>query len=477
MAALMVAMFMAAVEATIVATAMPTIVADLGGFSLFSWVFAIFLLTQAVTIPVYGKLADVYGRKPVFFFGATLFLIGSTLCGFSWSMEALIAFRALQGLGAGAVQPIAVTVVGDIYSPAERARIQGYLASVWGISSVVGPALGAFFVQKLHWALVFWVNLPIGLASMAMLAVFLHEGVQRRPHRIDYLGSALLMVGTSALMLALIQGSSLTGSMLAGLVALAAAALVGFLAHERRAPEPMMPLDLWRYRVIAVGNLGALTTGALIMGITSFLPAYVQGVMGRPATVAGFALAMMSIGWPLSSTAGGRLMVHTSYRFVAILGGVGLIAGCAVLVVLTPERGPLWAGSGSFLVGIGMGFTSSTLLVAIQSSVNWSRRGVGTSGFMFMRIVGQALGAAAFGAVLNYGVHRGAPGQGDVINLLMKPATRGELAPALLDSLTQVMATSLRQVYAIGGVLALATLVLALGLPSGLRPSHQNPGP
>ncbi len=476
LAAMMLAMFMSAVEATIVATAMPTIVADLGGFHLFSWVFAIFLLTQAVTIPVYGKLADMRGRKPVFYVGATIFLIGSTLCGFAHSMQQLIVLRAIQGVGAGAVQPVATTIVGDIYTPEERAKIQGYLASVWGISSVVGPALGAFFAEKLSWSLVFWVNIPIGIASMIMLGAYLHENVEHRAHRVDYLGSALLMGSVTLLMLALIQGQDLLQSSpqaLYALVAVGGAGAVAFLWHERRAAEPILPFSLWKDRVIAVGNGGAFVTGALMMGITSFLPMYVQGVLARSAMVAGFTLAMMSIGWPISSTIAGRLMLRTSYRFTAMIGGVLLLCGTALLMSMSPARGVLWAAAASFVTGSGLGYCATTFLVSIQTAVPWKQRGVATSSNMFMRIVGQAVGTALFGAVLNFGIARrvgAAALTSGVVDQLMDAANRRDIPAARLQELVAAMDGALHEVYVIGGVLAAITLVSVFALPAGLRP-------
>ncbi len=226
LAAAMMAIFMAAVESTIVATAMPTIVSELGGFRLFSWVFTAYLLTQAVTIPIYGRLADLYGRKRVFFTGASLFLVASTLCGFARSMPMLIALRAIQGIGAGAVQPIATTIVGDIYTPSERARVQGYVSGVFGVSAIIGPALGALLVEHGSWPVVFWINLPIGAAAFVMLGLFLHERLEPRRHEVDYLGSALLALGAGALMTALVQGATLGGEATAALLGAAAVCLV-----------------------------------------------------------------------------------------------------------------------------------------------------------------------------------------------------------------------------------------------------------
>jgi len=272
LAAALMAMFMPAVESTIVATAMPTIVADLGGFSLFSWVFAMPLLTMAVTIPLYGRLADIYGRRRIFFIGTGIFLVGTSLCGFARSTVLLIVFRAIQGCGSGAIQPIAATILGDIYTPAERARVQGWSSSVFGFAAIVGPALGAFLVEHVHWSVVFWVNLPVGLVSIAMFWIFLPERVERREHRIDYLGGLLLVIGVGALMLALVQAVSLAAGEIAALVALGIGALAWLFFHERRTPEPMFPFALWRRRVVAVCNLAGFGASATMMAVTAVLP-------------------------------------------------------------------------------------------------------------------------------------------------------------------------------------------------------------
>jgi EmrB/QacA subfamily drug resistance transporter len=475
-AAAMMAIFMAAVESTIVATAMPSIVADLGGFSLFSWVFAAYLLTQAVTIPIYGRLADLYGRKPVFFAGASLFLVASLLCGFARTMPALVGLRALQGLGAGAIQPIATTIVGDIYTPTERARVQGYISAVFGVSAIIGPGLGAFLVEHGSWSVVFWINLPIGLAAFIMFALFLHEDLERRPHQVDYLGSVLLALGGGALMMALVQGPSLGAAALIGLLATGAAALAALVAHERRTAEPMLALRLWRNRFIATGNLGGFTLGAVMMGVTAFLPPYVQAVLGGSAAAAGLVLADMSVTWTLGSIVGGRLMIRTSYRVTAVLGGLCLVAGALALIGLEPPRGLAWAHAGAMLIGLGMGLGNTTFLVSVQASVGWGERGVATSSTMFMRIVGQAAGAAAFGSILNLGVHRYAPEAANVINRLMTPALRASLDPAEVARVTGAVAAALHEVYLAAGVLSVLTVLLALRLPPGLGPTrHTRP--
>ena len=470
LAACLMATFMAVVESSIVATAMPTIVADLGGFNLFSWVFAVYLLTQAVSIPVYGRLADIYGRKRVFYIGAGLFLIGSTLCGFSGNMLTLILFRALQGFGAGAVQPIATTILGDIYTPTERAHVQGLVSSVFGVSAVLGPSLGAFLVEQVSWQFVFWVNLPIGIAAIGMIAVFLHEQVGHRRHRIDYLGSLLLMVGIAALMLLLVQGGSLSRAALSAAGAVTVATMVALVLHERSVAEPMLPLELWRNRVILVGSLGGAAISAVMMGVSAFLPTYVQGAMGRSALSGGLVLGAMSVTWAVASFYGGRLMVRTTYRLTAVLGTLALIAGSVVLITLTPERGVPWASVGSLLIGIGMGFCNTTFIVSIQAAVPWQQRGAATSSCMFLRFVGQSLGAAAFGAVLNFTLLREAPEAVGMVDQMLDPVQRSGLPAAELARLVDVVALGLHNTYVLAGVLSVVALGLALLLPARLSP-------
>ena len=399
LAGCLMATFMPAVESSIVATTLPSIVADLGGFNVFSWVFTIYLLTQAVSIPIYGRLADQYGRKPVIIIGTIMFLSGSVLCGLAWDMPSLICFRALEGIGAGAIQPIAATILGDIYSPTERGKIQGLVSSVFGVSAVLGPSLGAFLIQYVSWRVVFWVNVPLGIVAMIILAVWLKESVQHRSHRIDWIGS-LLLLACGALMLAMVQAGRLTGTELVVLVVTGVLAFGALFLHERSTPEPMLPLELWRgNRIVVVGSLGNCFSGAVMMGISAFLPAYVQGAMGETAIAGGLVLGAMSISWAVASIVGARLMGRTSYRLTAALGGLCLFFGSVMLVLLQPSHGPLWASVGSFVIGIGMGFCSTVYIVSIHASVPWRQRGAATSSSMFLRFIGQAAGAAGCGAV------------------------------------------------------------------------------
>lgn len=477
LASVMIAMFMTAVESTIVGTAMPSIVSDLGGFSMLTWVFSTYLLAQAVTVPIYGKMADLFGRKSIFLIGATLFLVGSFLSGLSGSMLELILFRILQGLGAGAIQPIVTTIVGDIYSVEERAKVQGYLSSVWGISAIVGPMLGALFVQ-IHWAFIFWINIPLGLFAIFGITKYLHENFVKKPHQIDYLGSFYLFMTIFSLMLFLLEGGSLWPWISWQSGTLLLLSLIGFLffiLQERKAKEPMMPLHIWGNPTIAFGNLASLTTGGILIGISSFLPTHIQGVMGYTPLVAGFALTAMSIGWPLASSFSGRIILKRGYRTTSLLGGVFLIIGSAFFLTLSAVNSPVWAGVASFFVGVGMGFSSTSFIVSIQNAVPWNVRGVATSTNLFMRTLGGTVGAAFLGSLLNSALASHLSLSGLLpeqasslmkeINLILDPVKRAQMNPADLSLLIEGLKSGLEWVY--WGLLALAliSLLLILFLP------------
>jgi EmrB/QacA subfamily drug resistance transporter len=461
-----------AIEGTIVATVMPQIVGQIGGFDLFSWVFTVYLLTQAVTIPLYGRLADIFGRKRMLLIALALFLAGSVMCGFAWSMVSLIAFRVVQGVGAGGLVPIAQTVIGDLYSPVERARLQGYLSSVWAVGSIVGPLLGAFLVAHTIWPMVFWVNVPIAAVAAVMLVLWLHENLKPRQHRLDYAGAALLVLGTTGLMFAAVQAIHLGRALFASLVASSLVLLTLFFLHERRTAEPMLPIGLLKIRPIAAGSLGCFALGAIMMGATAFLSLYVQGVMGRSAVVAGIVLMTPSVTWPIGSASGGWLMLRTSYRATTMIGAAPLILGSLLILALDPSQGPLLAGLGAGLIGVGMGLTSNTFTVAIQSSVGWAQRGVATSTMSFMRQVGQAFGAAVFGGTINARLaQQGA--SPDIVDRIMDPTLRRALTPDAVAPLAQAIAVGLHDVYIIIAVLALGVLATAFVLPPRLNPRSE----
>lgn len=463
--AAMLAMFMAAIEVTIVATAMPTIVAELGGFSQFGWVFSVYLLTQAVSVPLYGRLADLWGRKRVFFIGTSLFLLGSILCGFAPGMGWLILFRAVQGLGAGAIMPLTAIIIADVYSPKERAGIQGWLSSVWGVAAVVGPLTGAWIVAHFSWALVFWVNVPVGLLSMLMLARWFPESRGETRQKLNLAGSAWLMLTVSALLTALLQAEllGLWAFALGGIALLAGWRLV---QHEKRAAAPLFPLLLWRSRTIVAGNLGNLIIGAAMMGISAFLPTWIQGVNGGTPLQAGSALAMMSIGWPIASTLSGRLMLRTSYRFTAQLGSLLLIAGTALLLKLDAQSSIGYAGFAAFVIGSGMGMTSTTFLIAVQNSAEFSIRGICTASVMFSRLLGSAAGTAIMGAVLNFNLAQRLPKQSDPVQQLMAQEQREAFMQGELQHIVGEVAASLHWVFAVSVAIAFASLAVARFIPA-----------
>ncbi|MEP6650501.1 MAG: MFS transporter [Lapillicoccus sp.] len=405
-----------AIDATILATAVPSIVQELGGFSAFPWLFSVYLLAQAVSVPVYAKLADTVGRKPLMLFGIGMFLLGSVLCGFAWSMPALIAFRALQGLGAGAVQPMSITIAGDIYSVAERARVQGYIASVWGASSVVGPALGGLFAQLHLWRWIFFVNVPLCLLAGALIWRNFHERVERREHRIDYAGAVLLTSAMTLLILGVLEGGQAwawSSPTSIGVFAVGALILVAFVFAERRAAEPVLPLWVLSRRLLLTTSLTALGVGAILIGLTSYVPTYLQGSIAAPPLVAGLSLAALTLGWPIAASLSGRLF-YMRYGFrPTVLIGMGLVLlGVVLLVVRAQSPNVAVVAVACFVMGLGLGLVASPSLIAAQASVGWAERGVVTGANMFARSIGSAVGVAVFGAVANAVLDAsGGPGQ------------------------------------------------------------------
>ncbi|MFD1031146.1 MDR family MFS transporter [Metaplanococcus flavidus] len=473
LASVMLAMFVGAVEATIVATAMPSIAADLGGFSKYSWVFSAYLLMTTVTVLIYGKLSDIFGRKPIFTFGILLFLFGSLMCGLASSMDQLIIYRLIQGMGAGAVLPIATTIVGDIYSAEERAKIQGYLASVWGISAVSGPAIGGILVATVGWEYVFWVNIPLGILALAGVVLFLKEPKRNGRATIDYAGALLLTVGLVSLLYLMVEGGvgfewlSLSAALLLT-IALLSFALFVFV--ERKAKDPIMPFDIWKNRTILYANLVSLATGIILISVSSYLPTYVTGVMEQPAAIAGFTLTAMSIGWPIAATVSGRLLIRFGYFRTSLAGGLFLVIGALLFVVMRPEYGPWWAALSSFVIGIGMGLTSTAFIVSIQSAVNYDKRGVATASNMFMRNLGSTIGVALLGTVLNtsllnYFSKSDEDYNLNSINSLLTVDSRADMPADTLQYLQQGLSLALQNVYALMAVFAVISLILIFGLP------------
>jgi multidrug resistance protein len=402
--ALMVTMALSAMDNTIVSTAIPQVVRDLGGFTLFSWVFSGYLLTQTVTIPVYGKLADLWGRKPVLIAGTVIFLAGSALCAAAWSMVSLICFRAVQGLGAGSIMATVNTLAGDLYDLPERGRVQGWLSSVWGISAVFGPTLGGSLAQYVSWRWIFVINLPLGAAALLLLGRFLHEQVTRIRHRIDLAGALTVLLAAGALVFGLLQGGTAWpwwSPPSVAVFAVAAAAAMAAVVVERRAAEPIVPSWFWRRRVLAGSGIAAVGLGLLVIGPSTFLPVYGQAVLHLGAVAAGGVLAAMSIGWPLSTSQSARFFLRLGFRDTELIGAAICLAAI-VFFLLTAGSWQVWQPVVStFVLGFGLGLISVCTLVGPQSTVAWGQRGVVTGTVMFCRYLGQSVGAAIFGAVFN----------------------------------------------------------------------------
>ncbi|GAA4736073.1 MDR family MFS transporter [Amnibacterium soli] len=401
--ALMLSTGLIAIDSTILATAVPSIVHDLGGFASFPWLFSVYLLAQAVSVPIYAKLIDTVGRKPLLLFGIAMFLLGSILCGFAPSMLLLILFRAVQGLGAGAIMPTSITVAGDIYTVAERAKAQGYLASVWAISSVVGPTLGGVFSQFVSWRWIFFVNVPLCIVAAVLVRRY-EESAQRTRRRVDVPGALLLTGGLTALLLGLLQGgqawawNSVPG---VGLLVLAGVLLVAFVLVERRAAEPVLPLWVFSRRLLLTTGLISAGVGALILGLTSYVPNFLESAAGATPLESGLALALLTIGWPIAASNAGRLYLRLGFRPTALIGSTVALVGAIGVLLVTPLASIWLTGVACLVVGLGLGTVATPTLIAGQSSVGFAERGVVTGSNTFLRSVGSAVGVAVFGAVAN----------------------------------------------------------------------------
>ncbi len=446
-------MFIAAMEMTVVSTAMPTVVAELGGALHYSWVFSAYMLATTVTVPIYGKLADLYGRKPVMLVAMVIFLVASVACGQARTMTMLIAFRALQGIGAGGLQPIAITVVGDIFSVEERARMQGIFGAVWGVAGLVGPLVGGLIVSTLSWRWVFYINVPFGIVAGVILAFALVEDIEKKDHELDFLGAGVLSVGVIALLVG-VEGYA---SWL--LLPLSAIAFVGFVVVELRAAEPLLPPRLFRRRIFAVASTIATIAGAAMIGLLTFLPLYAQGVLGVSPTAAGAAIAPMAIAWPAASALSGRLLGRFGFRPLVRTGMAILFVATLYLVWILghdPSTTTLKIAAAAF--GAGMGLANTAIVISVQTSVSFGERGVATSSTMFFRSIGGTVGVGIMGAVLAHSLMRnplmhGSEGSALIARIL--GPERKQVPPALLAA----VAGDLEH-----GILLVAWLIVGLGV-------------
>lgn len=466
-AALMMSIALVALEGTTVSTAVPQIVGDLGGFSLFSWIFAGYLLALTVSIPIYGKLSDTLGRKPVLVVGIVIFLIGTVLCATAWNMGSLIAFRVVQGLGGGAIQGTVQTIAADLYPLKERPKIQARLSSVWAASAVAGPAIGGLLATYTDWRWIFLVSLPVGLVALWLIQRHLQEPsrtkVTPRP-RIDWPGAVLVFSSGATLLIALVQGGiawpwlsvpslALFGS---GVLLIALTIVV-----ERRAADPILPGWVWRRRTIAAVNVALGALGLVIIAPIVFLPTYAQSVLGLGPVGAGFVLSVMTISWPIAAALSSHLYNRIGFRMTAIIG-IGVASLILAAFPFLPYPGSAWQPALlMLLLGGALGFFQLPLIVGVQATVGWSERGTATASVLFYRQIGQSIGAALFGAVANGVLASRLGGSGDLDSVSTALEDPASLTAEAAERLRRAVDTAVDYVY-IGAAAAAVLALLAL---------------
>lgn len=456
---IMLSLFMASMESTVIATAMPTIVSQLGGLEIYSWAFSAYMLMSTCTVPVYGKLSDIYGRRIIYAIAMTLFLIGSVLCGLAQSMEQLIFFRAIQGIGAGGVMPLAFIIIGDIFTFEQRARMQGFFAGVWGVSSIIGPVLGGFLVDRASWHWVFFVNVIPGIVAFGLVWFALRDQIQRKEGvAIDYAGAVLLMAAVILLLLGLNDLRSTTGTLL---VVGSLVLFVTLFFVERRAADPVLPLKLFRDRLFVTATLHGTLAGWAMFGSLSYVPLFVQSVMGTSATEAGTTITPMMLGWVLASVVGGRLLLRMGYRTVALAGMVMLTLGSFLVSQSGTDATRLEVMVYLTMMGIGMGLSVPSFLIAVQSSVAKQSLGTATSTLQFSRSMGGTLGVSVMGAFLTVRLTNALVAAGldpNAISLDSMIEGAENAASTVTGPMRDAMA------IAIEGVFILAFVAAALGL-------------
>jgi multidrug resistance protein len=471
-AALIVAMTVTAMEQLVVSPAMPTIIAQLKGFEIYPWVISAYLLAATVSTPIYGKLADLFGRKRVLLFGLTLFSIGSVLSGTSMSMGQLIAMRTIQGLGAGAVGPIVLTMVGDLFSLEERAGVQSLFSAVWGLSSVAGPLIGGYLTDHVGWRWVFLVSVPFAILAIVMLTLCVKESVAHRAVApIDWAGAGLLTAGMSVLLWIVLDGANHSAAFNLAILGVSVGLLVLFVIRERQADDPILPMDLMTRPVIFSSLLGSFLIGGILFGLDTYVPLFIQGARGGDATQAGRALMPLFLSWAVSVALAARAVVHFGFRRGGLIGSGLITLGNLILVLgaAFPEWSRPFLVIGLGVVGMGMGPTSLSFILAVQHSVAWGQRGVATGAVIFLRTIGGAIGVGILGAALAWELgfrlaQAGATGI-DIASAL-RPETHGQLLASQLAAVRINLGLTLRDVFLQMAVLGVASIVCALGLPN-----------
>ena len=453
-AGLLLGMSLGALEATVVGTAMPTIVATMGGLAHYSWVFSAYLLTSTASVPIWGRLSDLYGRRRLYLMAVVVFLVGSVACGAATTMLQLIIARAMQGLGAGGIIPLTMTIIGELYTLTERPRTQALFSGVWGTASVLGPLVGGYITDALSWRWVFYINIPFGLLCLGVIATAFPPSRGSSPVKVDWLGAALLFSCVSALLVALAAETGV-GAWFAGALAL----LVALIVVERRQTEPILPLDLLKHPLISRTLAVVFLVGVALFGAIAFVPLYVQGVMGGTATQAGQVLTPLFLGWVTMSVVGAKITVRVGYRLVAISGSVLMTIGFIGLTLLDAHSGRTLLFGSCLILGAGMGCQMLSLLLAVQHGVERSQLGIATSLNQFARSIGAAIGVAAMGAIMSRGLAGiPLPTSGNGLS------TSGVMA--LSPDLQAHFASALHLVFVAGAAVSVAALVTSFFLPS-----------
>lgn len=446
---------LAAVDISVVGTAMPTIIGELGGIDRYAWVFSAYLLTSTVVTPVFGRMADMFGRKLIYLGALIAFTGFSMLCGQARSIDELIAFRALQGLGAGALLPTGFTIIGDLYDRKTRAKMIGLFSSVWVGAAIVGPLIGGFLTQTLSWRWTFYVNFPIGIVAIALLLFAYRDMGEHHRQRIDWPGTVVFTAAATALML------GFNGVAPLATVPLALALALVFIRIERRTDAPMIDLALVRDPLIASVLLLTLLVGAVQFGYTSYVPPWIQGVQGGQPTEAGLALGAMSIGWSVGATIVGWIMLRTGIRLVVTIGAAMLFGSALGLALITPATATLLVGALGILAGFGLGWVSSPMFVAVQTSVGYAKRGAVTSLTQFGRTLGGATGVAAFGSLLTAALGERA----DDARVLLDPVGRSGAELARVEPIRDSLALGLHSIYVAMAAVSVAVFLLSRRLP------------